>query len=295
VIPPEPQPDIDRTDRTDHASARILVVDDVPAIRYSIGKTLQRIGGQVSTASDAVEALKLIAEQPFDVVLTDIRLPDLNGVELLARIRVQSPDTVVILMTGYASLDTAIDAMRLGAYDYLVKPSDNQDIRRSVMRGLDHARELKRRSALLSAIQANVRELTNGKPPEVPRNSVLINSAPSIPASASTVTIGALTIYPGRYEIGVGERKIFMTPTEFDLLLYLVAHKGRVVPCQELVREVRGYTADESEAREVIRPHISNLRRKLAQTGQMHDMIVNVRGIGYRLTDTDDNTEFDEV
>ena len=292
MIPPEHQADIDRTE---HANARILVVDDVAAIRYSIGKTLQRIGGQVSTAASAQEALKLMAEQPFDVVLSDIRLPDLNGVELLARIRSQSPDTVVILMTGYASLDTAIDAMRLGAYDYLVKPSDNQDIRRSVTRGLDHARELKRRSSLLSAIQANVRELTNGKAPEIPRSNALINATSSVQVSASTVTIGALTIYPGRYEIGVGEQKIFMTPTEFDLLLYLVAHKGRVVPCQELVREVRGYTADESEAREVIRPHISNLRRKLAQTGQMHDMIVNVRGIGYRLTDADGSSEFEEV
>ncbi len=101
----------------------------------------------------------------------------------------------------------------------------------------------------------------------------------------SNMTLGPLTIYPGRYQIAVGDRPIDLTPTEFDLLLYLAAHRGRVVSCHELVREVRGYTVDEAEAREVIRPHVSNLRRKLKQAGQDADLIVNVRGIGYRLSE----------
>jgi DNA-binding response OmpR family regulator len=102
----------------------------------------------------------------------------------------------------------------------------------------------------------------------------------------SNMTLGPLTIYPGRYQISVGDQPIDLTPTEFDLLLYLAAHRGRVVSCHELVREVRGYAVDEAEAREVIRPHVSNLRRKLKQTGQDADLIVNVRGIGYRLSET---------
>jgi DNA-binding response OmpR family regulator len=100
-----------------------------------------------------------------------------------------------------------------------------------------------------------------------------------------TICSGPLTIFPGRYQIQVGDKSLNLTPTEFDLLLYLAAHRGRVVPCYELVREVRGYTVDESEAREVIRPHISNLRRKLEKAGQDPDLIVNVRGIGYRLSE----------
>ncbi|MEM6283530.1 MAG: helix-turn-helix domain-containing protein, partial [Chloroflexota bacterium] len=65
----------------------------------------------------------------------------------------------------------------------------------------------------------------------------------------------------------------------------LAAHQGRVVSCHELVREVRGYTVGEAEAREVIRPHVSNLRRKLKKAGLEQDLIVNVRGIGYRLSE----------
>ncbi|NLF77164.1 MAG: response regulator transcription factor, partial [Chloroflexi bacterium] len=102
----------------------------------------------------------------------------------------------------------------------------------------------------------------------------------------TTMTIGPLTIYPGRYQISVGDQPIDLTPTEFDLLLYLAAHRGRVVPCSELVREVRGYSLEEHEAREVIRPHVSNLRRKLKASGQNPNIIVNVRGIGYRLAET---------
>ncbi len=273
----------------DANAAHVLVVDDEGAIRYSISKTLQRVGYQVSSASSGEEALDLMNDQVFDVVLTDIRMSGVSGVELLSRIKERQPDTVVILMTGYASLSTAVEALRLGAHDYLIKPSSSQDLRQSVQRGLERAHNLRRRRALLDAIQLNVKELTGTSAEASAR--MLIQSPPPMQAvnvPTSTMTLGPLTIYPGRYQISVGDNWIPLTPTEFDLLLYLAAHRGRVVPCFELVREVRGYTVDETEAREVIRPHISNLRRKLEKAGQDPDLIINVRGIGYRLTETND-------
>ncbi|MBL8156602.1 MAG: response regulator transcription factor [Anaerolineae bacterium] len=278
-------------------SARVLVVDDEGAIRYSVSKTLQRIGYQVDEASSGEEALDMIGKSEYEVILTDIRMPGLTGVELLKRIKDVSPDGIVILMTGYASLGTAVESLRLGAHDYLIKPSSSQDIRQSVARGVERARNLKRRRALLDAIRSNVFELTRADVEAI--NAVYEDDEP-MPAveqryEASTtpvesmntnMTLGPLTIYPGRYQISVGDKPIDLTPTEFDLLLYLAAHRGRVVSCHELVREVRGYAVDEAEAREVIRPHVSNLRRKLKQTGQDADLIVNVRGIGYRLSET---------
>jgi DNA-binding response OmpR family regulator len=276
-------------------AAHILVVDDEGAIRYSVSKTLQRVGYTVHEAASGEEALEMMKKQDYDVVLTDIRMPGLTGVELLKRIKEAAPDSIVILMTGYASLGTAVESLRLGAHDYLIKPSSSQDIRQSVAKGVERAQNLKRRRALLDAIRSNVFELARAdvEPPTMAYESSTYQSEPNRPEgmgigeiSDSNMTLGPLTIYPGRYQISVGDQPIDLTPTEFDLLLYLAAHRGRVVSCHELVREVRGYTVDEAEAREVIRPHVSNLRRKLKQTGEDADLIVNVRGIGYRLSET---------
>jgi DNA-binding response OmpR family regulator len=273
---------------TNGEDAYILVVDDEGAIRYSISKTLQRVGYQVHTAASGEEALEMMQRQEYDVVLTDIRMPGLSGVDLLARIKEQAPDAVVILLTGYASLETAIESLRLGAHDYLVKPSSSQDIRNSVSQGIERSRNMKHRRILLRSIRENVEELT-GEAVDL-ESTAAKTKAPSssspVVTPVTTMTIGPLTIYPGRYQISVGDQPIDLTPTEFDLLLYLAAHRGRVVPCSELVREVRGYTLEEHEAREVIRPHISNLRRKLKASGQNPNIIVNVRGIGYRLAET---------
>lgn len=270
----------------DPKSAHILVVDDEGAIRYSISKTLQRVGYQVSAAGSGEEALTLMDEQDFDVVLTDIRMPGLTGVELLARIKEKGPDSIVILMTAYASLGTAVESLRLGAHDYLIKPVSSQDIRASVARGLERSQNMRRRRVLLEAIKNNIRQLTEEETLNNQRagQAAAMNSGP-VQVPVTTMTLGPLTIFPGRYQIQVGDQSLNLTPTEFDLLLYLAAHRGRVVPCYELVREVRGYTVDEAEAREVIRPHISNLRRKLERAGQDPDLIVNVRGVGYRLSE----------
>jgi len=280
-------------------TVRILVVDDEGAIRYSVTKTLQLDGYQVEAAANGEEALQLMQQMSFEVVLTDIRMPGLSGVDLLARISSLSPDTSVILMTGYATLATAVESLRLGAHDYLVKPSSNQDIRDSVRRGIERTRNMRRRRILLSTIESSVDELRRTEEAqnamrkvEQPDFSILdtqplspVMRVTPISTPLSSMQLGPLTLYPGRYQIAVDNKMMDLPPTEFDLLLYLAAHRGRVVPCGELVREVRGYGIDEDEAREVIRPHISNLRRKLKEAGQDPDLVVNVRGIGYRLAD----------
>ncbi len=277
-------------------AANILVVDDEGPNRYSVSKTLQRVGYNVIEAASGEEALEIMSGQHFDVVLTDIRMPPgLDGVELLRRIREQSPDAIVILMTGFASLTTAVEALRMGAHDYLIKPSSSQDIRQSVARGVERAQSLRRRRGLLESIRNEVFELSNtDTSPTLQGNGLKreydnsdTNRFPDNAdmSSGTSMQLGPLTVYPGRYQISIGDQPIDLTPTEFDLLLYLGAHRGRVVPCSELVREVRGYTVDEAEAREVIRPHVSNLRRKLKGNGPHADLIVNVRGIGYRLSD----------
>ncbi|MDE2819844.1 MAG: response regulator transcription factor [Chloroflexota bacterium] len=270
---------------------QVLLVDHDAVNRYTVSKSLQRVGYIIVEASFGDEALDLFNSQDFDLVLSEIDLPGLDGIELLQRIKVRSPGAMVVLMTENPSVESAVQALRSGAHDYLIKPCSSQEIRASVDRGLERARNLMRRRRILDAIERNVEELVR----EEALAALSSNDAslgPLAPVARdradpteSMAALAGLSVAPGRYQIGIGDQSINLTPTEFDLLLYLAAHRSRVLPCQELVREVRGYTTEETEAREVIRPHISNLRRKLKTLGDYEKLVVNVRGIGYRLGD----------
>jgi len=270
--------------------AYVLVVDTDGANRYSVSRALQRDGYVVDGAAGGQDALERIDRHEFDLVLTEIEMPGMDGIELLRQIKARTPEVVVILITGFASLETAVEALRLDACDYLIKPCSSQDISASVERGVERARDLKRRRRLLAAIKGDIAELTRENPSS-PRFSQAVDSERQSPKyqkgspEPPAMRLGPLTVFPGRYQISTGEKSIDLTPTEFDLLLYLAAHRGRVVSCHELVREVRGYVVAEAEAREVMRPHVSNLRGKLKAAGEDVELIMNVRGIGYRLSE----------
>ena len=266
---------------------RLLLVDADGVNRYTVSKALQRVGYLVSEVNSGEAALERYDRSDFDLVLTEVDLPGIDGIEVLQGIRQKSPDAMVVLMTEDANIDTAVQALRLGAHDYLIKPCTSEDIRQSVERGIENARSLARRRRLLDAIERNVLELAR----EVSDTLDAFDHVPELGTAAirerarprgNAIRLGPLSVLPGKYQIEAGDQSVSLTPTEFDLLLYLAAHRGRVVSCHELVREVRGYQAHETEAREVIRPHVSNLRRKLKRLGDI-DLIINVRGIGYRL------------
>lgn len=110
------------------AQDRILIVDDEPVVLDFLSDVLSNEGFSVSCASEASQALDILAKEPHDLVLSDIRMPGFGGFELLKSVRRRSPGTDVILMTGYASVDGAIDAMTLGAVDYLIKPLKPKEI-----------------------------------------------------------------------------------------------------------------------------------------------------------------------
>ena len=267
---------------------RLLLVDDDGVNRYTVSKALQRIGYIVSEVSNAEAALEQYGSGDFDLVLAEVNLPGSSGIELLRNLKQRVPDAVVILMTEDPSTETAIQALRFGARDYLVKPISSEDIRESIERGIEAARSLRRRRRLLDTIERTVsdlsREVSNSAPipPSDDVEAAISGQRKRSTPRGSAIALGPLSVLPGKYQIVAADAAVSLTPTEFDLLLYLAAHRGRVVACQELVREVRGYLCDETEAREVIRPHVSNLRRKLKGLGDF-DLIVNVRGIGYRL------------
>ena len=107
---------------------RILIVDDDEAVRRSYLRSLESISCNVRAASDGEEALQTMEQNPFDVVLLDLRMPGQDGLSVLRTIKQKWPDSEVVIITGYPTVDSAKEAVRLGAYDYVAKPVGPQDV-----------------------------------------------------------------------------------------------------------------------------------------------------------------------
>ncbi len=145
---------------------RILVVDDEQRMCDSLDTLLTKAGYQVQTAGDGKRALELYGESDFDLVISDIKLPEMTGIELLQAIRKGDPNAMVILMTAYASLDTALAAINMGAYDYLMKPIEFTQLKLAAKRALEK-RELEiARQKLLAELQVK-NDLLNRRIAEV--------------------------------------------------------------------------------------------------------------------------------
>ncbi len=130
----------------------ILIVDDEESVLVSMAAILELEGYTVETTTSGRRALERLRRQRFDVVLTDLRLDDLDGLAILSEVRKTSPETASIMLTGYASLESAIKALREGAYDYLIKPCEVEELKVTVARGVE-------RRQLALALRARVREL----------------------------------------------------------------------------------------------------------------------------------------
>jgi DNA-binding NtrC family response regulator len=120
--------------------ANLLIVDDETVVRDSLGKWFEEEGYSVDTASSAHEALLKLPRQRWDLALLDIKMPGMDGIELHRKMREVDPGIIVIIMTGYASVDTAVQALKDGAYDYIMKPFDPDDLARLVAKALEHRR-----------------------------------------------------------------------------------------------------------------------------------------------------------
>ncbi len=117
----------------------ILVVDDEPQMLIAIHETLRRSGYSITTAGSGMEALRRLKEKYYRLVITDMRMPEVSGLELLRKVKILAPQTPVILLTAYGTIQNAVDAMRHGACDYLLKPFSSESLENVVRRALDSA------------------------------------------------------------------------------------------------------------------------------------------------------------
>ena len=267
----------------------ILVVDDEQIMRKTLGELLRLEGYQVITASNGDEAIRLISESKnlgstntIDLILLDLKMPGRDGLDVLRKTVEISPETQVILLTAHGSLQSAIEALRQGARDYLLKPASPDQILESVRRGLEQSADQRRRKKLLEQLETSIQALS--KP-----SSQKHKGWADIPAIDNTqnhnqtikiIAIGT-NLDVAKRIILHNEMRIYLTPGECRLLDVFLSNPNRVFTHQELVARVQGYEVNNREAPGILRPLISRLRRKLSIIPDGKNWIVSIRATGY--------------
>ena len=249
--------------------AHILVVDDELAMRESLREILELEGFQVSLADGGETALAVLEQTPIDLMLLDLKMKGMDGLETTEAAKLLSPETVIIMLTAHGTLESAIGAMRYGAFDYLLKPAAVGDIIASVQRGLAHRAQMMRQRDLVGLMQRAITEL---QPAPVTLSGKSVERH---------LKLREIDLDLQRHVATVRGRVLDLTLTEFRMLAYLMERPDQVISPRDLVGAVQGYQADEHEARAIVRVHIRRLRQKIEADPDQPEYVLNVRGVGY--------------
>ncbi len=265
--------------------ANILVVDDDRAVRFALEEMLKRDGHLVVGVENGEEALRANANHTFDLALIDLRLEGMDGLEVLQKLREKAPDMIYIVLTAHASLETAVEALRHGAHDYLFKPCKTVDLRESVRSGLiERQNKLQRREVLRQLERSLVSNLENIRSTGVAVSDVLsVDSDQADKKQGRFLQREGLIVDSARHVITLDGELLELSPTEFDLLAYLVSEHPRVISPEELVREVHGYESDPRDASNVVRSHIYRIRQKIEEATGRTEVVQTVHGVGYKI------------
>ncbi|HIE57668.1 MAG TPA: response regulator transcription factor [Anaerolineales bacterium] len=258
----------------------VLIIDDEEPLRHSLTRVLKTAGCEVLGAADGLQALQFVRNTRFDLVYLDIHLPGISGLDVLQTIRAEYPDLPVILFTGHASLQSALDAIRLGATDYLVKPID-PDVLVARTRVILEEQKIERRKRELreelASLRAELRALAFQSAsafPEIP---------PEPQRDDRFLKRGDFVLDLQARRATLRDRVLSLPPTAFAYLMVLARHAPEAVDYQTLVTEAQGYAVEQSGASELAKYHIHILRQAINVPKNVPGYILNVRGIGYRL------------
>lgn len=270
-------------------NAKVLIVDDEQNILLYLSEALEDEGYAITTKGSGQEAVSVLEKENFDLVLVDLKLRDIDGLEVMREVKKHSPDTIVIMLTGHGSLETAVEAMRFGAFDYLLKPCSIQDLRNSLRRGLEQRQNALEQRRLATQARQFARAVIEGGETAtnfdmLAERSTSANAHPKDNAKSDEeiVKVSDVEVDVKKHEVRRGDEMLNLTPTEFNLLLTLMNNSGRVLSCKYLVKQVHNYDLSEYDSRSMIRVHIKHLRHKIERDPNNPEYIINVRGLGYK-------------
>lgn len=227
----------------DHATARILIVDDEPSITEFVSYAMQKEGYETDVASDGETALKMLEEKHYDLFVLDIMLPGIDGYDLCRRIRAKM-DTPILFLSARDSELNKVVGLELGADDYLAKPFGVREL-------MARTRALLRRSQ--------------------PNDSL---------SSASEICAGGITLDEDAHTANGSKGPIDLTPREFELLACLMRNAGKVVSREDLLHDAWGW--EFITETKTVDTHIKRLRDKIEAAGYDPKLVETIRGYGYR-------------
>jgi len=253
---------------------RILIVDDESTLRTTMAELLTGEQREIVAAASGEEALAYLEDAPFDLVVVDLIMPGIDGLQVMDVTQRLSPQAKIIMLTAYGTLESAIEAMRRGAADYLLKPASAPQIEQAVERALKMRREEARKEELIDRIGNAFDELRS-------REGISAHAQPAHERQERFLESRGIIIDLQKHIVTMYGRALELTPTELRLLSTLIARADQVMSCRELVYQVQNYDTDEREARSIIRVYIRRLRKKIEPDPSAPNYILNVRGAGY--------------
>ena len=254
--------------------ARILIVEDEEKIARFVTLELEHEGYQVEHAADGRTAVDLALERNYDLILLDVLLPQLNGMEVLRRVR-KHKDVPVIMVTARDAVMDKVAGLDAGADDYLTKPFAIEELFARIRVALKRS-EAVRAASGVGGVGADVASGTGVGAAAIP--PVSDSAQASASPSPATLTVGSVVLDPDRREVTVGGSPIALTAREFDVLALLMAHAETVLTRERIAHEALGYeyVGDTNN----VDVHIAHLRAKIEDAGGTR-IIQTVRGVGY--------------
>ena len=228
---------------------RILIVDDDDEIRDLLEFDVRASGYFVDTARDGMEGLNKALNNTYDLILLDVMMPKMNGFDVCKNIRQAKLAIPILMLTAKGTIDDKTEGFDCGADDYLVKPFDIQEV--------------------LLRIRVLLR-----------RNQVFDEDKSSL--SDEVLNAGDIEIFPETLEAGIVNKKVKLTPTEFEILYCLMQHFNNPVTLATLLDEVWGY--DSNEDVRMLRVHVGGLRNKIEPDTKHPKYLHTVTNVGYKLT-----------
>jgi len=226
-------------------SQKVLVVDDEESILTLIKYNLEKAGLRAITAEDGERALEIIKEENPDLIILDIMLPGIDGVEICKRLRKEDYHIPILMLTAKDEEIDKILGLEIGADDYMTKPFSTRE--------------------LMARVKAMLRRSLQYKEVKDEDEKVIVDD---------------IVVFPDKFETLLKGEKIYLTPKEFELLKLLVRNKGKVLDRNHLLNKIWGY--DYYGDTRIVDVHISNIREKIEDNPAKPEYIKTVRGIGYK-------------